>query len=179
MLALPYVGGSVAGRISDWLEDVAERPVERRPRFVRLILFLLPPAAPPSMWDSVFNKPWFTRLEDRTCHLVLTFKDGTKIAGLYGNDSEVYQSPEPPGLYLEEEWTVGEDGLPRSRVDPVKAVAIVDTSDVRSVRILLGDASDDQSRRTGSHEEAKAADPAAAASASEIASQAASKAADD
>jgi hypothetical protein len=79
ILVFPTVGGTIAGRFSDWIEDRSERPASERRAVDRFIQFVLPQAAPPSVWDSLFNKPWFTRLEDRKCFIILDYQDGTRL----------------------------------------------------------------------------------------------------
>jgi hypothetical protein len=102
VLLLPYVVGTAAGKATDWYERAmlatanqkwavgSSSPSGRNVVAARLLSWVLPEAAPPSTWDAVFSE----ELPDG-CFLILEFKDGSRIAGGYGRQSQVFQSPEP------------------------------------------------------------------------------------
>ncbi|AMH08914.2 hypothetical protein AL511_07065 [Klebsiella aerogenes] len=51
------------------------------------------------------------------CWVIVTLKDGKKIAGKYGANSFASSAPEPEQIYLEEHWVLSNDGgLERPRV---------------------------------------------------------------
>ncbi|EAM8492641.1 hypothetical protein ASR65_21640 [Salmonella enterica] len=51
------------------------------------------------------------------CWVIVTLKDGKKIAGKYGANSFASSAPEPEQIYLEEHWVLNDDGgLERPRV---------------------------------------------------------------
>ena len=67
------------------------------------------PTAKP--WDYVFGqrKPFW---------VIVTIKDGSKIAGKYDSASFASSAPAPEQLFLEEAWLLNkEDGFERSRTD--------------------------------------------------------------
>ena len=135
----PYLAGTFSGKLSDWLEERALLPEERHEhdhykhlgRPLKLLFYLFPEAAPPSAWDSIF-----ARDRPAGAFVIVEFKDGKQIAGAYGNKSEVFQSPEPHGLFLEEEWLLDKNGNIVRRVPDTDGILITDVSDVRCVRFL-------------------------------------------
>ncbi|SWV62076.1 Uncharacterised protein [Klebsiella pneumoniae] len=44
------------------------------------------------------------------CWMIITLKDGKKIAGKYGANSFASSAPEPEQIYLEEHWELNSDG---------------------------------------------------------------------
>ena len=54
-------------------------------------------------WDFVFSK--------RECHwVILTLKNGEKVAGKYAENSFTSSTPNPEQVYLEESWVINDDG---------------------------------------------------------------------
>lgn len=76
-------------------------------------------------WDYVFSqrKPYW---------VIVTMKDGEKIAGLYGDKSFASSAPAAEQLYLEKTWVLNkDDGFERERVD--SAGVIILSSDILKV----------------------------------------------
>jgi Family of unknown function (DUF6338) len=133
VLLLPYIAGTLTGKASDWLELKSHLKDEEQGWWVRLLLWLFPQAAPPSVWDSMFSRD-----PPDGSFVILEFRDGSRVAGTYAGESEVFQSPEPHGLYLSEEWTLDENGNIDEEVPNSRGVMITDLSDLRCVRFLRG-----------------------------------------
>lgn len=133
VLVLPYLAGTLFGKLSDAIAEAAQAPKDKRNPLLSLLLWFFPQAAPPSIWDSVFDKD----LPDG-CFVILEFKDGKRLAGTYGGDAEVFLSPEPHGIYLDKEWTVDANGDIDTEIPNTMGIVLTDLTDLRSVRILKG-----------------------------------------
>lgn len=133
VLVLPYLAGTLFGKLSDAIAEAAQAPKAIWHWSLHLLLWFFPQAAPPSIWDSVFD----TDLPDG-CFVILEFRDGKKIAGTYGGDAQVFLSPEPHGIYLDTEWTLDTNGDIEAEIPNTKGILVSDLSDLRSVRILKG-----------------------------------------
>ena len=79
-------------------------------------------------WDYVFGqRKWYW--------IIVTLKDGTKIAGKYGQNSFTSSSPEKEQIYLEETWVLNEDGgFERPR--EMTAGIIVASDEIASVELF-------------------------------------------
>jgi hypothetical protein len=93
------------------------------------------PAIAPTVWDTVF----VTDRVPPAGFLVVEFKDGRQVAGVFARDSIVQTSPEPHGLFLEREWALTEDGVVWFEVPATRGLLIPTLDDVRAVRILGSD----------------------------------------
>ena len=133
VLVLPYLAGTLFGKLSNTIAETAQAPKDKWPWSLRLLLWFFPQAAPPSIWDSVFD----TDLPDG-CFVILEFRDGQKIAGAYGGEAQVFLSPEPHGIYLDKEWSFDANGDIEAEIPNSKGILVSDLSDLRSVRILKG-----------------------------------------
>ncbi|WP_409525157.1 DUF6338 family protein [Nitrincola sp. MINF-07-Sa-05] len=71
-------------------------------------------------WDYVFSqRQWYW--------VVVTLKDGRKVAGKYGRNSFSSSSPAPEQIYLEETWVINEDGgFDRPRVSTAGTIILAD-----------------------------------------------------
>jgi len=79
-------------------------------------------------WDYVFG-------QRREYWIVVTLKDGTRIAGKYGSSSFASSAPSTEQLYLEETWVLNDDdGFERPRTDT--AGIIILASDVNTVELF-------------------------------------------
>lgn len=57
------------------------------------------------------QKPWdFVFGQRRTYWIVVTLKNGKRIAGMYGENSFASSAPADEEIYLEQEWILNEDG---------------------------------------------------------------------
>lgn len=56
------------------------------------------------------QKPWDFVFGQRQCHwVVITLKNGEKVAGMYGPNSFASSAPFDEQIYLEEEWVLNDD----------------------------------------------------------------------
>lgn len=92
---------------------------------------LWPAAPPPSIWDWLFTaNPPYGRF------LTIEFEDGTKKAGVFAEGSLALTSPEPHGSSLISEWELDDRDNIVSEVPGTAGVTILETSKIRSIRIL-------------------------------------------
>ena len=131
VLVLPLAGGVFVGWIGDTIFDPGAMGF--RGRFRVVVAKVWPPAPPPTIWDWLFT----SNVPDR-CFLVVEFTDGHRIAGVFARGSTALTSPEPPGLFLGEEWSVDSQGNLIAEVPGSAGVMIRDATTIRSVRILKG-----------------------------------------
>jgi hypothetical protein len=69
-------------------------------------------------WDFVFNG-------QREYWVIVTFKDGEKMGGIYGKHSFSSSYPRKEQIYLEKTWVLGEDGLFVHEAPETKGVIIL------------------------------------------------------
>jgi hypothetical protein len=132
---IPLLGGRFIG----WLADSGEQTTSPwghassarwlRKQYRKLVV----PISAPTLWDSVFANS-----VPINAFVVVEFKDGKFIAGVFGEGAEVYTTPDPQALYLPQRWTVDDHGEVIARLSGSLGVMITNTADVRSVRILEG-----------------------------------------
>lgn len=90
----------------------------------------------PTSWDHVFarRQPYLVRI---------TLTDGSRIGGLYDANSYASAHPYAEDLYLEQLWTLGEQGEFLDPV-PLSAGALLKRSDIRYMEFFeIKEASDD------------------------------------
>ncbi len=131
VLVVPVLVGAASGRLTDYFADPSHSRVEGR--FRRAIARLWPAPAPPSIWDW-----FFTVRPPNERFLVITFRDGTRVAGAFAEGSLALTSPEPHGLFLSSEWLLDEYGDIVRPVESSEGIMIVDTENIRFVRVLRG-----------------------------------------
>lgn len=129
VVVIPVFGGLAVGKLSNLLSDPVSPRV--RGRFRRAIAWLWPAGAPPSIWDWVFT----ARPPDES-FVVIEFRDGRRVAGVFAEGSVALTSPEPQGLYLVSEWEMDPEGNLIGPLPDSAGVMILRTDDIRSVRIL-------------------------------------------
>lgn len=87
------------------------------------------------MWDLVFKEKI-----PSSAFLIITFDDGQQIAGVFqeidGRPSHALTSPQPPGLYMAQEYALDAQGNIYALVPNSKGVMIPSAEHVRSIRIL-------------------------------------------
>lgn len=109
-------------------------------------------------WDYVFRRrlPYW---------MIVTFKDGKRIAGLYGSASFSSASPAAEQLYIEEAWVLNEDGgFERPRTDTAGILALgSEIATVELFHILKGEKSDNKTNSTKTGKEGLATIPDKAA----------------
>lgn len=71
-------------------------------------------------WDYVFSqRQWYW--------IIVTLKDGKKVAGKYGRNSFSSSSPAPEQIYLEETWVINDDGgFERPRASTAGTIILAD-----------------------------------------------------
>jgi hypothetical protein len=79
-------------------------------------------------WDYVFK-------QRRPYWVIVTFKNGSKVAGRYGERSFASSSPQKEQIYLEETWVLNEDGG-FDRPTCQTAGVIITADDITSVELL-------------------------------------------
>lgn len=86
----------------------------------------------PTAWDSFFEEfPPPAR-----SFLVLEMKNGKRVAGVWTENSRAKFSPNPPGLFLEQEWTVDWGGRPKELVKSTAGILIPAGNEVLTIRVL-------------------------------------------
>jgi hypothetical protein len=132
VLVVPLLVGAVSGRLTDYFADPSHSRVEGR--FRRAIARLWPAPAPPSIWDW-----FFTVRPPNERFLVITFRDGSRVAGAFAEESLALTSPEPHGLFLSSEWLLDEYGDIVRPVESSEGIMIMDTESIRHIRVLRGE----------------------------------------
>jgi hypothetical protein len=129
VLIVPWVGGTVLGRLADWVFD--PRLMVTGPSWRRIVAWLFRPAVPPTIWDWLF-----TANPPDGCFVVLEFTDGRRIAGTYSAGAYALTSPEPQGIFLPEEWALDDHGDLIAPVPGTGGVMLLSSSTIRQIRIL-------------------------------------------
>jgi len=105
-------------------------------------------------WDYVFRRrlPYW---------MIVTFKDGNKIAGRYDSKSFASAAPAAEQLYIEEAWVLNDDGgFERPRSDTAGILALgSEIATVEIFHILKGEDSGDKAISTSTSQEGLAAVP--------------------
>lgn len=135
VLVVPWAGGTLLGRLADVVFDPIA--IGTGGSWRRTLGWLFRPAPPPTIWDWLFtaNPP------DGT-FLVFEFSDGKRVAGTYSAGSIALTSPEPQGIFLSEEWILDENGDLFARLPGTGGVVILNSTNVRQIRILKSDLAD-------------------------------------
>ncbi len=106
VIVVPFVGGVGLGRLTDLY-------------------------AAASAWDLFFSR----KLPDGQ-FLVITFQDGSQVAGSYYGPSFALKSPQQQGLYLAREWVLDAEGHLDRPVSGSKGILIPTTATIRHVRVI-------------------------------------------
>jgi Family of unknown function (DUF6338) len=134
VLVVPITLGLFVARFSDWFQRPLRGPVARKDLGLarRLFAWGVRGSIVPNIWDWVF-----TDRSPNERYLVITFKDGTRVGGVFEEGSYALTSPESPGIYLSREWRLDENGDFAWEI-PGSDGLMVNGEDVRSVRVLQG-----------------------------------------
>lgn len=82
------------------------------------------------------QKPWdFVFSQRRTYWIIVTLKNGEKIAGMYGPDSFASSAPSEEQIYLEEQWILNDYGGFDRRAEQTSGIIIL-SSEIRSVELM-------------------------------------------
>jgi hypothetical protein len=129
------------------------------------VLLLLPAAAAYGAWAWVRSQQridWLDRLNIRRAHrvatswdfafdseqdhlLVITLKDGSRVAGYYGPESHSGYGTKTPDLFLEERWDFSEDGTRLEGPSPGNVGIYVPADQIVAVeQYLVSDAQRDE-----------------------------------
>jgi len=90
-----------------------------------LIMLVVVPVFLPWAWLNIRNLPWIRGLgvkiikrpwdyifnRNATYWALITFRNGSRIAGFYGKHSFSAPDPQPEEIYFEQVWNIGPDGL--------------------------------------------------------------------
>jgi hypothetical protein len=133
VLVLPVLLGLLFARVTDLVFDPKRSGSDKadEPRFARLIAKIVKSPPPPTMWDWLF-----TVQPPASAFVQLEYNDGSRLGGVFAEGSQVLTSPEPHGLFLEEEWLIDDDGNFTSLLPGTGGLLITDTTGLRAVRIL-------------------------------------------
>ena len=85
----------------------------------------------PTGWDWVFSRA-------EPCYVLVTLTDGTQVAGYFGARSMASSDPERKDIFLEEAYTVPDDGTPWEAVAESLGVYI-EGSQISSIEFRRGD----------------------------------------
>lgn len=131
VLLVPVSAGIAAAKITDLAIPPSARPWSAAPRGWRGVVGrLVPRVPPPSAWDTFFlTQPPHGQF------LVVHFKDGRRIGGVFADGSVAMTSPDPAGLYLSSEWVLDDDGDFVAEVPESAGVLIPHTDEVLWVRL--------------------------------------------
>lgn len=137
VMLVPVLGGYAAGRLTDLLADPRSSIVTGRVR--RLIAHAWRAPAPPTIWDWLFttNAPYGR-------FLIVEFKDGKRVAGVFAEGSMALTSPEPQGIFLVSEWIVNDEGDIVRPVPGSCGLMIPLNAEVRWIRVLSGGSDEQQ-----------------------------------
>lgn len=83
----------------------------------------------PASWDYAFEQRRVNSF------VIVTLKDGTQVAGLWGQGSFASSSREERDLLLSEVWQAGANGEPWTPSEPRRAILIT-SSEIRYVELL-------------------------------------------
>lgn len=122
-----------AGRAASWLSDrILDPSLLRDPTGIRSrVSAVWKPTPAPSIWDWLF-----TADPPNETFLVIEFRDGRRLAGVFAQGSIALTSPEPHGLFLIQEWALDGDGNLAGPIPGSKGLMINSADDIRSIRIL-------------------------------------------
>lgn len=82
------------------------------------------------------QKPWDYVFSQRQCHwVIVTLKNGEKIAGMYGPNSFASSAPAEEQLYLEEQWMLNDAGGFERRVEQTSGIIIL-SSEIMFVEFM-------------------------------------------
>lgn len=88
-------------------------------------------------WDYVFS-------QRKTYWVIVTLKNGEKIAGMYGPESFASSAPSEEQIYLEEQWILNHEGGFDRPAEQTSGIIIL-SSEIRSVEFIhSGDDDDEQ-----------------------------------
>ncbi|MHB8390047.1 MAG: DUF6338 family protein [Acidobacteriaceae bacterium] len=93
----------------------------------------------PRPWDYVFS-------QCKSFWVIVTLKDGRKVAGRYDAASFASSAPSPEELYLEEVWLLNQDGgFEKARKDSAGIIILAPTiATVEFFNLTYGDVNDDE-----------------------------------
>ena len=141
VIVVPILIGEVGAKITDIMFDPAK---DRVSGFANFVNKLFPAPTPPTIWDWLFTND---RIPE-SGFLVLEFNDGTRVAGAFAAESMALTSPEPPGLFMEREWLLDQNGNIVTEVKATGGVLVTNIDEVRLIRILKS-SQDTEGKRDG------------------------------
>lgn len=90
------------------------------------------------------QKPWDFVFGQRRCYwIIVSLKDGQKVAGKFGPNSFASSAPSEEQLYLEEEWILNEEGGFERQAEQSAGVIIL-SSEIRSVEFYNSGEDEDE-----------------------------------
>lgn len=90
------------------------------------------------------QKPWdYVFAQRRTYWVIVTLKNGEKIAGMYGPNSFASSAPSEEQIYLEEQWILNEEGGFERQAEQTSGIIIL-SSEIRSVEFMHSGGQDNE-----------------------------------
>lgn len=93
----------------------------------------------PTAWDRIFS-------QTDPCWVILTFKDGTKVYGWFGEGSYVSSDPDERDLFISHTVAQGEDDEGFAFVSGTKGV-YVRSDDLRSIEFIEGPSANEEAKQ--------------------------------
>jgi hypothetical protein len=142
LILIPALGGIVAGRLTDLFSGALGIPVPplRDGKAWRNILLPKPvtklfPPLPPSPWDRFFLE----RHADGQ-FVIITFDDGSAVAGSYYGRAFAATTPQVQGIFLAQEYAI-QDGKIGAEIVTSSGVLVPVTTKIKHVKILAAESS--------------------------------------
>ncbi len=90
------------------------------------------------------QKPWdYVFAQRHTYWVIVTLRNGEKIAGMYGPSSFASSAPSQEQIYLEEQWILNKDGGFDRKAEQTAGI-IIPSSEIRSVEFIHSGEQDDE-----------------------------------
>lgn len=134
VLVLPCVLGLGVARLQDWVWPIAGLGDPATAGWRGRLSNVLRAPVPPTVWDSLFTR--LGTSAEVAPFLVVKFKDGSHIGGVFAQGSLALTSPEPQGLYLISEWVLDDDENVEQPIPATRGILVPTTADVRWIRVL-------------------------------------------
>jgi hypothetical protein len=132
LLVVPALIGQLAARAANVVlpADRSLDPNRRSTGWRGLVQGFVGSWDQPSIWDAVVTARTFDG-----CFVIVEFNDGRRVAGAFGTGAAAMNYPGQPGLFLNPEWALDEDGDLITEIPYSRGVMLPTLADVRWIRI--------------------------------------------